>query len=89
MKTVEEIVSLYKDRVDAQGPILRQMREVRQLANGDVVVAGKAPFIQSINMVNIGAELTITNPMVQAWLLNKNRDPYGELWVTNWELDND
>lgn len=57
--------------------------------NDEVVTAGRAPFDQSIVMVNIGIDLTITEPMVQAWLLYKNRDPYGELWVTNWELDND
>jgi hypothetical protein len=38
MKTVEEIVDLYKSRREAIGPILRQMMEVRHLANGDVVV---------------------------------------------------
>lgn len=38
MKTVEEIVELYKERLDSLGPLMRQMREVRQLANGDVIV---------------------------------------------------
>jgi hypothetical protein len=38
MKTAEEIVSLYKSRQETQGPILAQMRRVRDLANGDVIV---------------------------------------------------
>jgi len=38
MKSVEEIVDLYKQRREAAGPVLQQMREVRRLANGDVVV---------------------------------------------------
>ena len=38
MKSVEEIVSLYKERLEAQGPVLNQMREVRRLANGDTVI---------------------------------------------------
>lgn len=38
MKTVEEIVDLYKERRDALGPVLQQMIEVRRLANGDVIV---------------------------------------------------
>jgi hypothetical protein len=38
MKTVEEIVDLYKERREAHGPIFEQMREVRRLANGDVIV---------------------------------------------------
>lgn len=38
MKTVEEIVALYRDRSQAQGPLIQQMREVRRLANGEVVV---------------------------------------------------
>lgn len=38
MKTVEEIVALYRDRHTTLGPVLQQMREVRRLANGEVVV---------------------------------------------------
>ena len=57
MKTVEEIVSLYKDRVDAQGPILRQMREVRQLANGDVVVP--------LNELDRNTKSSVANLLVQ------------------------
>lgn len=38
MKTVEEIVSLYRERLTASGPVLQQMREVRRLANGEIVV---------------------------------------------------
>jgi hypothetical protein len=35
---VEEIVSLYNARQEAQGPVLRKMREVRDLANGDTII---------------------------------------------------
>ena len=38
MRTVEEIVELYRDRMEAKGPVLQRMREVRQLSNGDVIV---------------------------------------------------
>lgn len=38
MLPVEEIVSLYHARQEAQGPVLRKMREVRDLANGDTVI---------------------------------------------------
>jgi hypothetical protein len=34
MKSVEEIVDLYRERHQNLGPILHQMREVRRLANG-------------------------------------------------------
>jgi len=36
--SVEQIVELYNTRREAQGPVLRRMREVRDLANGDVVI---------------------------------------------------
>jgi hypothetical protein len=38
MKTVEEIVDLYRERREGLGPVLQQMIEVRRLANGDVIV---------------------------------------------------
>lgn len=57
MKTVEEIVALYKDRVEAQGPILRQMREVRQLANGDVIVP--------LNELDRNTKSSVANLLVQ------------------------
>jgi hypothetical protein len=38
MKTAEQIVSLYNSREETQGPVLAQMRRVRDLANGDVIV---------------------------------------------------
>ena len=38
MQSVEQIVALYNARREAQGPILRRMREVRDLANGDIVI---------------------------------------------------
>ena len=57
MKTVEEIVALYKDRVETQGPVLRQMREVRQLANGDVVVP--------LNELDRNTKSSVANLLVQ------------------------
>lgn len=57
MKTVEEIVQLYKDRVESQGPILRQMREVRQLANGDVIVP--------LNELDRNTKSSVANLLVQ------------------------
>ena len=38
MQSVEQIVALYNARREAQGPILLRMREVRDLANGDIVI---------------------------------------------------
>jgi hypothetical protein len=38
VQTVEQIVSLYNSRRESQGPVLKRMREIRDLANGDVVI---------------------------------------------------
>jgi len=57
MKTVEDIVQLYKERQDTQGPILRQMREVRQLANGDIVVP--------LNELDRNSKSSVANLLVQ------------------------
>ena len=57
MKSVEEIVSLYKERFDAQGPILQQMRDVRHLANGDVVVP--------LNELDRNTKSSVANLLVQ------------------------
>ena len=57
MKSVEEIVALYKERVDAQGPVLRQMREVRSLANGDVIVP--------LNELDRNTKSSVANLLVQ------------------------
>lgn len=57
MKSLEEIVALYKERVDAQGPLLQQMREVRQLANGDVVVP--------LNELDRSTRTSVANLLVQ------------------------
>jgi hypothetical protein len=38
VQTVEQIVSLYNSRRETQGPVLKRMREIRDLANGDVVI---------------------------------------------------
>jgi hypothetical protein len=38
MITADEIVNLYKIRRDAQGPLMRQMKQIQDLVNGDVIV---------------------------------------------------
>jgi hypothetical protein len=38
MKSVEEIVDLYKQRREAQGPVMQRMREIRRLSNGEIVL---------------------------------------------------
>lgn len=55
--TVEQIVSLYKARRDAQGPILAQMRRVRDLANGDIIVP--------LNELDRNARSSTANLLVQ------------------------
>lgn len=57
MRSVEEIVALYKERFEAQGPILQQMREVRKLANGDIVVP--------LNELDRSARASVANLLVQ------------------------
>ena len=57
MKSVEEIVALYKERQESQGPVLRQMREVRQLANGDVIVP--------LNELDRNTKSSVANLLVQ------------------------
>lgn len=57
MITVEEIVALYREREEAQGPILQQMRDVRELANGDVVVP--------LNELDRNAKASVANLLVQ------------------------
>lgn len=57
MKSVEEIVELYRQRVTAQGPVLNQMRQVRQLANGDVVVP--------LNELDRNTKTSVANLLVQ------------------------
>lgn len=57
MKSVEEIVALYKDRYEAKGPILAQMREVRNLANGDIVVP--------LNELDRNMKTSVANLLVQ------------------------
>ena len=55
--TVEEIVSLYKSRRETQGPVLAQMRRVRDLANGDVIVP--------LNELDRNARTSTANLLVQ------------------------
>lgn len=57
MITVEEIVELYKQRNEAQGPVLQQMRQVRSLANGDIIVP--------LNELDRNTKSSVANLLVQ------------------------
>jgi hypothetical protein len=57
MRTVEEIVELYHQRRVAQGPVQDQMRRVRELANGDVIVP--------LNELDRNAKANVANLLVQ------------------------
>lgn len=57
MKSVEEIVALYQERLESQGPVLQQMRQVRTLANGDVIVP--------LNELDRTARSSVANLLVQ------------------------
>jgi hypothetical protein len=57
MITADEIVALYRARLSAQGPVLAKMREVRDLANGDVVVP--------LNELDRNARSSVANLLVQ------------------------
>jgi hypothetical protein len=55
--TTEEIVALYEQRRRAQGPVQEQMRRVRDLANGDVIVP--------LNELDKNAKASVANLLVQ------------------------
>ena len=57
MRTVEEIVELYNQRRIAAGPVQNQMRRVRELANGDVIVP--------LNELDKNAKASVANLLVQ------------------------
>jgi hypothetical protein len=57
MKSVEEIVALYKERYEAKGPVLEQMREVRNLANGDIIVP--------LNELDRNMKTSVANLLIQ------------------------
>ncbi len=57
MRTTEEIVELYNQRRIAKGPLHDQMRRVRSLANGDIVVP--------LNELDRNAKANIANLLVQ------------------------
>ena len=57
MKSVEEIAELYKERLNARGPILSKMREVRNLANSDVIIP--------LNELDKNARSNVANLLVQ------------------------
>jgi hypothetical protein len=60
MITAEEIVNLYKTRRDAQGPLMRQMQEIKDLVNGEVIVPlnelDRNAKTSVANLVSIGLE---------------------------------
>jgi hypothetical protein len=60
MITAEEIVNLYKIRREAQGPIMRQMRQVQELVNGDIILPlnelDKNAKSSVANLVSVGLE---------------------------------
>ena len=57
MLTTEEIVKLYEQRRRSQGPVQEQMRRVRDLANGDVIVP--------LNELDKNAKSSVANLLVQ------------------------
>jgi hypothetical protein len=57
VRTVEEIVELYNQRRIAAGPVHGQMRRVRELANGDVIVP--------LNELDKNAKASVANLLVQ------------------------
>lgn len=57
MRSTEEIVALYRERMENLGPIFAQMREVRQLANGDVIVP--------LNELDRNTKTSVANLLVQ------------------------
>lgn len=57
MITVEEIVALYKERNETLGPVLQQMRQVRSLANGDIIVP--------LNELDKNTKSSVANLLVQ------------------------
>jgi len=57
MRTAEEIVELYNQRRIAKGPLHDQMRRIRSLANGDIVVP--------LNELDRNSKANIANLLVQ------------------------
>jgi hypothetical protein len=55
--TTEEIVALYEQRRRSQGPVQEQMRRVRDLANGDVIIP--------LNELDKNAKASVANLLVQ------------------------
>lgn len=57
MISVDAIVELYRMRREALGPVMKQMREVRNLANGDIVLP--------LNDIEKTAKSSVANLLVQ------------------------
>lgn len=57
MRTIEEIVAIYHHRRRTLGPVHEQMQEVRQLANGDIIIP--------LNELDKNARASVANLLVQ------------------------
>jgi hypothetical protein len=57
MKTVEDILSLYANRANALGPVHQQMRNIRTMANSDILVP--------LNELDEHARASVANLLVQ------------------------
>lgn len=57
MRSIEEIVALYNHRRRSLGPVHQQMQQVRELANGDIIVP--------LNELDRNAKASVANLLVQ------------------------
>lgn len=57
MRTVEEIVGIYRHRRRLQGPVIDQMQRVKELANSDVIIP--------LNELDRNARSSVANLLVQ------------------------
>jgi hypothetical protein len=53
MITAQEVVELYKLRVKSQGPVLQQMRAIKELANGEIIIP--------LNELDMNAKTSVAN----------------------------
>ena len=72
MLTTEEIVALYEQRRRAQGPLQEQMRRVRDLANGDVIVP-----LNELDKNKLAYDIEIViEPSNRLWELRKIKNKF-------------
>jgi hypothetical protein len=57
VRSIEEIVAIYRHRRRIQGPVFDQMQRVRELANGDVIIP--------LNELDRNARSSVANLLVQ------------------------